>query len=127
MLASVAAVVWGGLAIVRDPRGPEPALAGVLAAVVLDGPAASIRDLGLTPVSEKIVTTTAGLVVGVGGAWLLFVAGNSLIDSLGYRWRERVRPLLFIGPAAAMLGVYLLWPAVSTVRRRRWRRSPGAP
>src|SRR5919106_1572181 len=115
MLAAVAALVWGGLAIVRDPRGPEPALAGVLEAVGLDGPAASIRGLRLTPVSEKIVTTTAGLVVGVGGAWLLFVAGNSLIDSLGYRWRERVRPLLFIGPAAAMLGVYLLWPAVSTV------------
>lgn len=114
MLVVVGALVWVGLAMVRDPRGPGPMLARIFETVGFGGMAASIRDFGLTPLSEKVISTIAGLLVGVGGAWLLFVAGNSLVDSLGYRWRERVRPLLFLGPAMAMLGVYLLFPTVST-------------
>jgi alpha-glucoside transport system permease protein len=115
LLAAVALLMWVGLDMVRDPRGPEESLARILETVGLDSTAASIRDLGLTPLSEKIVSTIAGLLVGVGGAWMLFVGGNSLIDSLGYKWRERIRPLLFAGPAVIMLGIYLLWPAISTL------------
>jgi alpha-glucoside transport system permease protein len=114
MLAAVVGLVWVGLAMVRDPLGPGPVLARVLETIGLGSMATSVRDFGLTPLSEKVISTIAGLVVGVGGAWLLFVGGNSLIDSLSYKWRERVRPLLFLGPAMAMLGVYLLFPTIST-------------
>jgi alpha-glucoside transport system permease protein len=114
MLAAVGGLVWVGLAMVRDPLGPGPMLARVLETIGLGSMATSVRDFGLTPLSEKVISTIAGLAVGVGGAWLLFVAGNSLVDSLGYKWRERVRPLLFVGPAMAMLGVYLLFPTIST-------------
>jgi alpha-glucoside transport system permease protein len=114
MLAAVGGLVWVGLAMVRDPLGPGPMLARVLETIGLGSMATSVREFGLTPLSEKVISTIAGLAVGVGGAWLLFVAGNSLVDSLGYKWRERVRPLLFVGPAMAMLGVYLLFPTIST-------------
>jgi alpha-glucoside transport system permease protein len=114
-MVAVAGLVWVALAIVRDPRGPGPALARILETIGLRGMAASITDYGLTPLSEKLISAGAGLVVGVCGAWLVFVAGNRLIDSLGYKLRERLRPLLFVGPAMVMLGVFLLFPTVSTV------------
>ena len=38
-------------------------------------------------------------------------------------WRQRLEVLLFVGPAIALMGVFILWPVVSAVRMSfyRWK------
>ncbi len=55
------------------------------------------------------------LAVGVGGAWTLFRVANAIVDRLGGRFRELVRPWIFVGPALALLGLYLVYPTISTI------------
>ena len=50
------------------------------------------------------------LVIGTGGVWLLYVGLNGAVDLLG-PWGEHVRPYVFLGPAVAMLAVFLIGPA----------------
>jgi alpha-glucoside transport system permease protein len=37
------------------------------------------------------------------------------VDLVGGRWAERIRPYVFLGPAVAMLTVFLVAPAVLTI------------
>lgn len=66
----------------------------------------------------KLVTALVAIVVGVGGIVVLFWALNAAVERLlPEHWRERARPWVFIGPAVAVVGLYLLFPAVDTIRR----------
>ncbi|MDX1510842.1 MAG: sugar ABC transporter permease [Nitriliruptorales bacterium] len=66
----------------------------------------------------KLVTALVAIVVGVGGIVVLFWALNAAVDRLlPERWRDKARPWVFIGPAVLIVGIYLLYPAVDTIRR----------
>ena len=66
----------------------------------------------------KLVTALLAIVVGVGGIIILFWALNALVERLlPDRMRETARPWVFIGPAVLIVGLYLLFPAVDTLRR----------
>jgi alpha-glucoside transport system permease protein len=77
--------------------------------------AETLEGLGLGPVPSKLAVAAAAIVVGVGGVWALFITANALVDRLGGRFRERIRPYVFVLPAMAMLGFYLVYPAVLTI------------
>jgi alpha-glucoside transport system permease protein len=51
----------------------------------------------------------------VGGVFFLFYAMDRVVDVLPERWREGVRPYVFVGPALLVLGVFLVYPLVNTV------------
>ncbi len=51
--------------------------------------------------------------IGVAGVFGLFWAMNQIVDWLPRRFRESVRPYVFIGPALVLLSVFLIYP-VST-------------
>jgi alpha-glucoside transport system permease protein len=113
-LAGVLAVGAIGLDMLRDATDLERYLANALDFVGLDASASSIRDYGLTPGTSKAIIAVLALVLGVGGVWALFVSANRVVDLLG-RFAERIRPLVFVGPAVALLGFALVYPAISTI------------
>lgn len=114
VLAGVLAVGAIGLDMLRDAAELERYLANALDLVGLDASATSIRDYGLTPGTSKTIIAVLALVLGVGGVWVLFVSANRVVDLLG-RFAERIRPLVFVGPAVALLGFALVYPAISTI------------
>ena len=57
------------------------------------------------------------LLVGVGGIWLLFLGVGGAVSLLPAKWRDRILPWVFAGPALVLLAVFLVYPAVGTILR----------
>jgi len=68
-------------------------------------------------VIAKLLLAVIALAVGVGGIWLLFIGVGSLVSLLPPKWRDRILPWVFAGPALALLAVFLLYPAAGTIVR----------
>ena len=71
---------------------------------------------GLSPITNKLVIALIAITVGVAGVWALFIAANRVVDILSTKNAERIRPFLFVGPAIGLLGFYLVFPAINTIR-----------
>jgi alpha-glucoside transport system permease protein len=65
----------------------------------------------------QLLTAVTAILVGVGGVLALFWVLNALVDRSSKSWQTRLRPWVFIGPATLVVGVFLLLPAVDTLRR----------
>jgi alpha-glucoside transport system permease protein len=65
----------------------------------------------------QLLTGLAAIAVGVGGVLVLFWALNAGLDRAPKTWQERLRPWVFIGPATLVVSLFLLLPAIDTVRR----------
>ena len=117
VVAAVTALVliWVGLDVIRDPDGPGRLFASFYDFIGQTSTADAIRERGLDPLQSKLSVMVIALVIGTGGVWLLYVGLNGAVDLLGGRWGERVRPYVFLGPAVAMLAVFLVGPAVLTI------------
>jgi alpha-glucoside transport system permease protein len=63
----------------------------------------------------KIINAALAILAGVGGALVLFWLLNAFVERLPGRWEHRVKPLVFVGPALAVIGLFLVYPAVRTV------------
>ncbi len=63
----------------------------------------------------KLLVTVVALAVGIGGIWLFYAGLNAIAERLTARWQRRVIPWVFVGPALALLTVYLVYPAVATL------------
>ena len=55
------------------------------------------------------------IVVGVGGVFFLYWAMNWVVNWLPERYREGVRPYVFVGPALVILAVFLVYPVINTI------------
>ena len=66
---------------------------------------------------QQLVTALVAILAGVGGVMVLFWALNWLVSRLPGSWAERLRPVVFIGPALLVVGLFLMLPALDTVRR----------
>ena len=65
----------------------------------------------------QLTTALIAVIVGVGGVMALFWGLNALVERLPLRWEQRLKPYVFIGPALAVVGLFLVFPALDTVRR----------
>jgi alpha-glucoside transport system permease protein len=65
--------------------------------------------------ANRILVVVVAVVVGVGGIFALYVAMNKAVDVLPFRYRESVRPWIFVGPALVLLGLFLVYPLVNTI------------
>ncbi|HET6712325.1 MAG TPA: sugar ABC transporter permease [Actinomycetota bacterium] len=65
--------------------------------------------------ANRIVVVLVAIVVGVVGVFALYWAMNEAVDLLPSRYREGVRPWVFVGPALVILGVFLVYPVVNTL------------
>jgi alpha-glucoside transport system permease protein len=63
----------------------------------------------------KVILAAVALLVGVGGIWLFYTGLNGVVMRLSARWRGRLLPWVFVGPALVLLAIYLVWPVVSTL------------
>jgi len=107
------------------PERPAPATTAGLAALRLVGavviPVAAFALLWLTfdflrdADANRFVLVGVAIVVGVGGIFFLFWAMNRTVDWLPERFREGVRPYVFVGPALVILAVFLVYPVINTI------------
>jgi alpha-glucoside transport system permease protein len=67
-------------------------------------------DFLKTTTAPQIVIALFAVVWGVGGVALLFTLANVLVESLSNKWRDRIQPYVFVGPAVFFLGVFLFVP-----------------
>ncbi len=65
--------------------------------------------------ANRGIVVVVAIVVGVGGVFLLFWAMNQVVDALPARFREGVRPYVFVGPALVILSVFLIYPVFNTI------------
>jgi alpha-glucoside transport system permease protein len=61
------------------------------------------------------VIAIVAILWGVGGVAVLFLLANAFIEQLPDRWKTRLTPFVFVGPAIAILGWYLFIPALRSV------------
>jgi len=69
----------------------------------------------LPPNASKVLQALIAIALGVVGIWALFYAGNRIIETLPDRATRFLRPYLFVVPAIAVVGLYLIYPTVGTV------------
>ena len=62
--------------------------------------------------SPQWVTAIVAVIWGVGGAAALYYAANLVIEQFPLRWRGRLVPFVFVGPAIAILAWYLIVPTL---------------
>ncbi len=63
----------------------------------------------------KFVLAILTVIAGIGAALVIFWLLNKLAELLPGRWEDRVKPFLYILPAAAAIILYLIYPSVLTV------------
>lgn len=63
----------------------------------------------------KLILAGVAMAVGLGGVWLFYAGLNAVTERLSPRLQGRVLPWVFVGPALALLTVYLVWPVASTI------------
>jgi alpha-glucoside transport system permease protein len=109
------AVMWLSIGFLADKDGPENALIGLYNALGLTGQAEALSQAGLEPILSKAIIAVVGLAIGVGGIWLIYIGAHTALELLGPRWLARLVPWVFVGPALLMVGVFLVFPAVTTI------------
>jgi alpha-glucoside transport system permease protein len=62
----------------------------------------------------RLINALLAIIGGVGAALLLYWALNKLVEVLPSKWEERLKPWVFIGPAVAAIGLFLVYPAIRT-------------
>jgi alpha-glucoside transport system permease protein len=113
-VAGILVIAWA-IGFLVEEDGPARLLAGFYDTVGLDAQADAIRARGIPALTSKVILAVVALAVGVGGVWAVFIGANAVVERLGERWRRRVLPWVFIGPALLLLGVFLVFPSISTV------------
>lgn len=88
-------------------------LVPVVAFVVLRWAFILMRDRD----ANKLIVGAVALLVGVGGVWILYTLTYFLVGQLPEKAGERVRPFVFVGPAMAILSVFLIYPVFNTSYR----------
>jgi alpha-glucoside transport system permease protein len=65
--------------------------------------------------ANRSIVVGVALLVGVAGVFFLYWGMNRLIEYLPERFREGVRPYIFVGPALVILSVFLVYPVINTI------------
>jgi alpha-glucoside transport system permease protein len=65
--------------------------------------------------ANRFLVVGVAIVVGVGGVFFLYWGMNRVVDFLSPRYREGVRPYVFVGPALVILAVFLIYPVLNTI------------
>ena len=65
--------------------------------------------------ANKAVIVVVAVIVGVFGVFGLYWAMDFVNEQLPERWKSRIRPWIFAGPAVAVLVLFLVWPTINTI------------
>jgi alpha-glucoside transport system permease protein len=78
-----------------------------------------LRDTDAPPLFIAIVA----IIWGVGGIAALFFLSNWLVERLSGKWRARLQPYVFVGPALAMLSWFLAVPVIRSLYQSFFNRT----
>src|SRR6478752_5601781 len=106
-----------GILVLYDPQGGPNLLASIYDAIGNSSGATDLRNGQGDQVIAKLLLAVIALLVGVGGIWLLFLGVGGAVGMLQAKWRDRILPWVFVGPALALLAIFLVYPAAGTVLR----------
>jgi alpha-glucoside transport system permease protein len=106
-----------GILVLLDPQGGPNFLAAIYDALGNSAGATSLRNGQGDQLVAKILLAVIALAVGVGGIWLLFIGVAAGVSLLQPKWRDRILPWVFVGPALALLALFLVYPAAGTILR----------
>lgn len=106
-----------GILVLYDPNGGPNLLASIYEALGNTSGATDLRNGSGDQLIAKILLAAIALAVGVGGIWLLFIGVGALVSLVEPKWRDRILPWVFAGPALALLAVFLVYPATGTILR----------
>ncbi|MEO6350041.1 MAG: sugar ABC transporter permease, partial [Candidatus Limnocylindrales bacterium] len=117
LIASLIGLFFAGLGVkvLLDPHGGQSLLASLYDLLGNPAGAEQLRNSQGDQFFAKLVLSGIALLVGVGGIWLLFTTASTLVERLRPKVRDRILPWVFIAPALLLLGIYLVYPAVSTI------------
>src|SRR6476620_10052602 len=107
----------GGLLVLLYPNGGPNLLASIYDALGNTSGADDLRNGQGDQLIAKLILAAIALAVGVGGIWLLFLGVGGLVSQLEPKYRDRILPWVFVGPALALLAVFLVYPAAGTILR----------
>jgi alpha-glucoside transport system permease protein len=62
-----------------------------------------------------VLPALVAIVVGVGGVLIVFWGLNALVDRLPQRQERLLKPYVFVGPALAVVGLFLMYPSILTI------------
>ena len=65
--------------------------------------------------ANRLLVVGVAIFVGVAGVFFLYWAMNRAIEMLPERYREGVRPYVFVGPALVILSVFMVYPVINTI------------
>jgi alpha-glucoside transport system permease protein len=65
--------------------------------------------------TAKVMTALISIVAGVGGALVLYYLLNKFAEKLPGRWEDRIKPYVYLLPAVAAIGLFLIYPAYQTI------------
>ena len=65
--------------------------------------------------ANRLLIVAVAIGIGVAGVFALFWAMDRVVSWLPPRFREGVRPYVYIGPAMVILSVFLIYPVFTTV------------
>jgi alpha-glucoside transport system permease protein len=89
---------------------------GVIAGVVVGWLAFSKAfDFLRDDEANRLLIVAVAIGIGVAGVFALFWAMDRVVSWLPPRFREGVRPYVYIGPAMVILSVFLIYPVFTTV------------
>ena len=91
------------------------ALVAVVVLVLVLVALSSAVDLMKDDDANRLTVVGVALLLGVGGVFFLFWAMDQLVDLLPAGIREHARPYVFVGPAMAVVAVFLIYPVINTV------------
>jgi len=66
-------------------------------------------------VTIKILNALIAVIGGVAGAIVIYWLLNKLAELLPGKWEDRVKPYLYLLPALAAIGLYLIYPTIQTL------------
>ncbi len=106
--ARIAPVVDGA----ADPRKLAIAIGAMIAISVV-----GVLSFGYLKDEDgsKILQVIVAVAIGGGGVWGLYWSADRIVTSLPQRLGKIIQPIVFVGPAMALLAFYLVYPAIETL------------
>ena len=62
----------------------------------------------------KVLNALIAVIGGVAGAIVIYWLLNKLAEALPGKWEDRIKPYLYLLPALAAIGLYLIYPTIQT-------------
>ena len=108
-------IIIVGLGFMADPHGAQNFLASIYDFLGNTVGAKALRNGQGDQFFAKIILVGVALIAGVGGVWMVYSGASAIVGLLKPRMQLRIIPWVFVLPAVALLGVYLVWSTAVTI------------